>query len=329
MRRAGLFLVYCVVGLFAVAFLVISLLMAVQGWRERGDVRAPARALFATSGGFTIHYLSFGPGDGVPVVIVPGTAAWSGFWQSAGEKIGAAGFHVFAVDLPPFGFSDRPAAGNYQRADQAERLAGFIDAMKLNRPFVLAHSFGAGAAMELALQRPALLKGLVLVDGALGLPAEGERYAPDSPIARVSLDQAWIGNALVDVVMINPLLTRTLLAKLLHKTSAATEAQAAILREPYTLRGTSAAYAQWLPSLLFPDRSAKSADPANYAALTLPVALIWGEEDTVTPLAQAQRLLKILPHSTLDVIEGVGHIPHIEDEADFVRLAISRLRSPE
>ena len=326
MRRAGIVAISLVAALCAVVVLVSGLLMAAQQWRESRDVGPPAGALFATAGDVAIHYVSFGPSDGPPLIIVPGTAAWSGFWRAAAERIGAAGFHVLAIDLPPFGFSERPASGAYGRADQAERLAAFIAALKLERPIVLAHSFGAGAAVELALRKPDLPGRLVLVDAALGLPPEGQSYPPDAAISRFAMGRPWLARALVDVVMTNPLLTRTLLAKLLHKTDAATEEQATILREPYGRRGTSAAYAQWLPSLLFPDRSALSADPGNYASLKAPVALIWGSEDAVTPLGQARRLMTIAPNATLDVIEGAGHIPHIEDEASFVAAVTSRLR---
>ena len=58
-----------------------------------------------------------GPADGVPVVLFHGTAAWSELWRHTIDALAAGGFRVIALDLPPFGFSDRP--GNYTRRDQA------------------------------------------------------------------------------------------------------------------------------------------------------------------------------------------------------------------
>src|SRR5271154_996549 len=61
-----------------------------------------------------------------PVILVPGTAAWGGFWRSVGENLAVAGFHVLAIDLPPFGFSGRPSTSAYGRADQAKLLEALI-----------------------------------------------------------------------------------------------------------------------------------------------------------------------------------------------------------
>ena len=61
-----------------------------------------------------------GPADGIPVVLFHGTAAWSELWRRTSDALAAAGFRVIALDLPPFGFSDRP--GSYTRQDQAARI---------------------------------------------------------------------------------------------------------------------------------------------------------------------------------------------------------------
>ncbi len=56
------------------------------------------------------------------------------------------------------------------------------------------------------------------------------------------------------------------------------------------------------------------------------MALIWGDADRVTPPAQGERLGRLVPGATLDVLPGLGHIPHIEDERAFLRAIIPRLR---
>ena len=53
----------------------------------------------------------------------------------------AAAAHVIAVDLPPFGFSDRP--GSYTRQDQAARINDVLDALKAAPAIIVGHSFGA------------------------------------------------------------------------------------------------------------------------------------------------------------------------------------------
>ena len=68
-----------------------------------------------------------------------------------------------------------------------------------------------------------------------------------------------------------------------------------------------------------------SSTPAHFAEIKTPTALIWGARDAVTPLAQGERLHRLLQGSTLETIPEVGHIPHIEDEQAFLSLLKSRL----
>ncbi len=126
-------------------------------------------------------------------------------------------------------------------------------------------------------------------------------------------------------VVTNPLAMRPLLATMLHRKDAADASQAEILLHPMTRRGTTEAYAQWLPYLLLPERRALTATAAGVAAIQVPTALIWGEKDTVTPPDQGRRLRDLIPGSTLEIINGVGHIPHIEAPAEFGGLLKRRL----
>ena len=58
---------------------------------------------------------------------------------------------------------------------------------------------------------------------------------------------------------------------------------------------------------------ALSTRPEAYAAFSQPTHIIWGEEDTVTPLSQAVEIDGLIPNSELTILSEIGHIPHIED----------------
>jgi len=312
-------------GLLLVVFLGGACRMA-AAWRESEGAEPPADGRLVKTADGDIFVEARGPDGGAPVLFVHGTAAWSGFWLAVADELGRQGYRAVAIDLPPFGFSSRSAAGAYSRRDQAERIASLIAALGLDRPIIVGHSFGAGPVVEAAMRHRERFRGVVLVDGALGLPAEGDAYPPDRKLVRMLIEQPIVAEPLVAATMTNPWLTRRLLAGLLYKKEAASEAEADILRKPFSRAGATAAYARWLPSLLFADGAAMSAAPENYARLALPVALIWGRQDAVTPLAQGERLQRLVPGSTLDIIEGVGHIPHIEDEPAFLATLTKRLK---
>ena len=76
---------------------------------------------------------------------------------------------------------------------------------------------------------------------------------------------------------------------------------------------------------LFAQASGLSSKPATYATLKLPVTLLWGELDQVTPLAQGEALQQLLPNATLTVLPGVGHIPALEDPVTFNRTLLEQL----
>ena len=54
--------------------------------------------------------------------------------------------------------------------------------------------------------------------------------------------------------------------------------------------------------------------------------LLWGDQDSVTPLEQARDLQTLLPQATLTLLPGVGHIPQIEDPDMFNNALLKALR---
>jgi len=275
-------------------------------------VLPPEGQLVETSTG-GIFVQSAGPEDGQPVLFAHGTGAWSGLWRPVLERIGAEGYRAIGFDLPPFGFSARDPAGAYGRVRQAERIVALVDALEV-APLVVAHSYGAGPAVEAVMRAPERFAGIVVVDGALGL---GSHEDPAS--LPVWLRPRMLREAVTALTATNPLLTRTLLKPLLHRDAAATDAVIEVLQRPMVRQGSTEAFAEWLPFLMVPPVDALSTRAESYTALEVPVIYLWGDRDTVTPLAQGKELAALHPEARLVVLEDVGHIPQIEDEAGFVR----------
>jgi len=141
-------------------------------------------------------------------------------WRHTTPVLAAAGFHVIALDLPPFGFSDRP--GSYTRQDQAARINDVLIHLKAAPAIIVGHSFGAGAATELAMRYPDRARALVLVDAALGLTATPS----DAPWI---IQPKWIREILVSLTITNPVATKTLLESLIEKKERALPEFVAIL----------------------------------------------------------------------------------------------------
>jgi pimeloyl-ACP methyl ester carboxylesterase len=127
------------------------------------------------------------------------------------------------------------------------------------------------------------------------------------------LQPKWIREILVSLTITNPLATKTLLQSLIEKKAGALPEYVAILQRPTTRRDTTADIADWLYYFAGADRSAASADRASYGRLKQPVAILWGDKDTITPVAQARDLQTLRPQAALTLLPGLGHIPQIED----------------
>ncbi|MFD2270215.1 alpha/beta fold hydrolase [Undibacterium arcticum] len=100
----------------------------------------------------------------------------------------------------------------------------------------------------------------------------------------------------------------------------ATPNRVKVYQQPLVVTGSTQAIGEWLPVLFAGDRSATSGNPASYKSLKMPVVIVWGERDTITPLSQGQHLASITPGAELLVMPQVGHIPQIEDGPQFTAL---------
>jgi pimeloyl-ACP methyl ester carboxylesterase len=239
-------------GLFVLLLLVI---LVITSFRLAASIRETGtRAELAPRTGHLVPTRSGGvfvqekgPADGTPVVLFHGTAAWSELWRRTSDALAATGFRVIAIDLPPFGFSDRP--GSYTRQDQAARINDVLGALKVAPALIVGHSFGAGAATELVMRYPDRARALVLVDAALALTA----VPSDAPLV---IQPKWIREILVSLSITNPVATTTLLKSLIAKKERALPEYVAILQRPLTQRDSTPDIADWLYYFLGADTGA-------------------------------------------------------------------------
>ncbi len=108
----------------------------------------------------TLAYTEHGTG-GAPLVLLHGLFGSARNWQAIAKRLAPA-YHVYALDLRNHG--DSPWSQQMSYADMAADVQRFIVDQRLDRPAVLGHSMGGKAAMVLALERPALVRALIVVD---------------------------------------------------------------------------------------------------------------------------------------------------------------------
>lgn len=315
-----------VLGVAIAAVLVALLAFRLLAFRRETldpQAAAPAGGRLVRAADVLMFVQELGPAEAPAAVFIHGTGAWSETWKESMQAAADAGVRAIALDLPPFGYSEKPSGSGYTRPEQARRILGVLDALGLERATLVGHSFGAGATVEAALKAPDRVASLVLVDAALGLD---QPNVPPPFWLRGFLASGPLRDAVVATFLTNPYFTRRLVAAFVADPAKVSEARAAIYRQPLVVRGTTAAVGVWLPELLGPPGNVPSARKDAYRTIRAPTLILWGAADTVTPLGQGQDLHALVPGSELSVLPGIGHIPQIEDPAEFNARLVKFLR---
>lgn len=113
-----------------------------------------------------LHTTAYGPSTGDPILAIHGLGAYGRRFRRLAEE-GLPSRRVLAVDLRGHGGSGWDPPWHIERhvADLVETL----DALGVVRSDVIAHSFGACVAMQLAVASPGRVRDLALLDPAIGL----------------------------------------------------------------------------------------------------------------------------------------------------------------
>jgi pimeloyl-ACP methyl ester carboxylesterase len=281
------------------------------------DAPAPGRGRWVSGRDVQLHITEHGAPEAPVLVLIAGTGAWGGTWVSNIAALTAAGWRVVTIDLPPFGFSQRPASRDYGRTAQAKRLLAGVQAVSQSPVVLLGHSYGGGPAAEAAMLAPAAVRHLILVDAAIGLRTSATEVCDGGTWLSAALGWRPLRTALVANTATQPLFSATLLKQFVARKEAVTEARAALYQPPLKVHDSSAAIGDWAYQFATSCEHSRSHTVKGFSTLTTPLTLLWGELDGITPPQQARDLAAAAGGAPLVLLPGVGHIPQIEDPDDF------------
>jgi len=106
-----------------------------------------------------LFYREFG--EGQPAIILHGLFGQSDNWVTMGRRI-ADRFHVYIPDQRNHGQSPHTSIHSFPA--MADDLAEFIEHHNIENPILIGHSMGGKVAMTYALENPARVKKLVVID---------------------------------------------------------------------------------------------------------------------------------------------------------------------
>ncbi len=233
------------------------------------------------------------------LVFLHGNLGDSRWWRPVLDLLPAE-WRGVAIDAIGYGHSDRTdRLDRFAISAQVLDLAGCLATLGLTSFHLIAHSTSTAVAVEFALAFPAAVLTLTLV-GAL--PATGATTPPEA-------------YPLLEQLPHDP----ALLAQAIHASAPSLDANSAAFHQlvdaaadisPFALVATARSLDAWQPG----DR---------WQRLTLPVLLVRGENDIMSSQEETyQTLLTIPGANNLEVFQGVGHSPMLENPTGFTAALI-------
>lgn len=233
-------------------------------------------------GPYRIHYFAGGAGE--PLVLVHGLGGRALDFVLIMPAL-AKQHRVFALDLLGYAASDRPNV-DYSVTLETDILRQFLDSQSLTRVNLAGWSMGGWIALDFAAQVPERVDRLILLDSA------GMKFIPTFDLLLFS------PHTMADIRELEKLLTphpRRIPAFILRD----------VLRQ---LRAEDWVIHRTVTNML----AGRELMDGKVASVTMPVLMVWGKQDVVTPLSIGEAMHRQMPQSVLAVLDGCGHLAPLE-----------------
>lgn len=257
----------------------------------------------ATVNGIRLHYESVGSGD--PLVLIHGAWSDATTWEFVLPEL-AQRFRVLTYDRRGYSRSERPRSP-WSVDDDGGDLAALLETLALAPVHVATSSYGGNVALRLAARRSELFRTLSCHEPPLfGVLDDRES---EEALARLAPILAAVGRRIAEGDHEGA--ARHFTEEIMLGPGAWEEG----LRAEVKARMVANA-PPFLVQLQDPDTS--SVDREALTRLHVPVRLTVGTESPSIHARVVDRLLRLLPDATREVIDGEGHIPHITNPLRYV-----------
>lgn len=281
----------------------------VEWKRVSGAVEHHENSHFIEVDGATVHFQEFGDKANPTLILIHGYTASTYVWNAVAPMLAAQKFHVIAVDLVGFGFSDKPAWFDYTITSQARIIERLMNRIGIGKATIVGSSYGGAVAATLALDYAERVEKLILVS------AVSNDEALDNPLLKIAVIPL-LGEILAPFVIDSKILSKSRMRE-----SFASESQHLVTDERVeaVVRPLKAKDAHH--SVLASARNWDANRIQEDAHLiNQPTLLIWGEDDKIIPLSNGERLYDSILNSRLVILKHCGHLPHVEKSARFAAL---------
>jgi pimeloyl-ACP methyl ester carboxylesterase len=261
--------------------------------------------------GHELAYLD--SGEGPTVLFIHGLLGSRRNWTHLVETLDAD-HRVLAPDLFGHGASAKPM-GDYSLGAHAATLRDLLDQLGIDRVTLVGHSLGGGIAMQFCYLFPERVERLVLVSsGGLGRavsPLLRSATIPGAEWVLPLLASGWVRDRAEAVGRV--------LARVGYRPSSdATEAWSG-----FTSLGDADSRRAFLAtarSVIDPGGQTVTAHDHLPMAIEIPTLVVWGTRDRMIPTWHATTAHQAIAGSRVELFEGAGHFPHLDEPDRFANL---------
>lgn len=298
--------------IFLVALFGVLAVVSYAG-AKRIEAALPPIGDFVTVDGLKLHYVQAGQGNaGPPIVLLHGASSNLRDFHSSILPLLAEKHHVIAFDRPGMGYSERRS--DWQNpADLCGLFLNAAAALGADKPVVVGHSWSGSVVMACALDQPERIAGGVLLAGAAGHWAGGVDW--NVSLARVPVVGQLFAHTLIYPLgqLLLPKVVRHIMAPNQPPTNYVRDIGAKLALRPAAYRSN----AQDLTRL----SEFLQLQSARYPDVKARLLIIHGEDDTVVPYwNHGQRVKAVVPSAQVELLPGVGHVPHHAQPDHIARL---------
>lgn len=251
-----------------------------------------------------VHYQEFGDRAHPTLLLIHGFTASAFVWHKVAPLLADAGFHVVAIDLVGFGYSEKPRWFDYTIPSQAHVVARFMNTLGIGRATLVGSSYGGAVAMSVALDHAEYVEKLVLVDAVIN------DEALSHPILRLA-SIPGVGEVITPFLVDSRAMMRYRMRGTLSPANhnlITDERISNVLRPLHAADGHH--------SVLATSRAWSASRLENDASLIdQPTLIIWGEDDTVIGIHNGYKLHESILHSRFVILKNCGHVPAEEKSA--------------
>lgn len=265
----------------------------------------------STREGEDIHYLDEGPRGGVAVVLLHGSAigitAAANFYLTIPALV-EAGYRVLAPDLFGYGFTDAPPGLDASRPNQVDLVIRLMDALGIDRAYVIGNSMGGMVLSSLALDHPERVIGGIVVGTA------GARW-PAGPRHESNLSSHK------DMGGYEPEMVRRSMLHLVYNPDMVIDR---LLEFRIRMAELPGAYERHVESTRMRELTKQDHPfrPERARECPVPMLFLFGREDRVNPPEDALAGAEAFPNADLVVFGHCGHWTMIERAEDFNALML-------